>query len=279
MITETQLKILEALKTYRYLTVRQMVKLGLYASEKKLRERVLSILKKPPQQLIKAVDFGFVAGKGRLPQLHHLTKKGALLLADFERVGINEIPYPVGSAQFSRDYFHRVEFISLHIALRQYAEATGQEVIFFDAYFDTQGNQRQRNSQLVRATQVQLAGKTIVPDGNFLLSMNDGQKRLFTLELHRGSDTQRIIEQLENHARMIEQDLLQKKYGHPFSNYVLSVYENPATMKAVQMRFNTSPLLSKHSQHFLLNTSEVLQGSFAEGWHYSNNSKTDILCK
>lgn len=270
MISESQLNTLEALKVYRYLTTRQIVNMGIYGSEKKLRDRVIARLKQ--LQLIKSADFGSIAGKGRLPHIHYLTQKGALLLADLHRVSIDDIPYPV-KIQFSRDYFHRVKFVDLHIALRRYAQDTGQDLLFFDAYFDTQGNQRQRNSQLIRATQVQLEGKFIVPDGNFSLLMKDGQTRLFSLELHRGNDTKRIIEQLKNHARLIEQDLLPTKYAHPFSNYVLSVYENPQIMRAVQSRVPETPLLSEYSEHFLFNAAETLEGDFSEGWHYFDESE------
>lgn len=277
ILSETQHKILDSLLRYRYLSVRQMVHLGIYSSEKKLRERVLSKMKAPPNPIIKAADFGFIAGKGRLPHLYYLTKKGALLLADYHRTGIDSISYPIGSVQFSRDYFHRVEFISLHIALRQYAEAKGLNIEFFDAYFDTQGNQRQRNSQLVRATQVQLNNKTIVPDGNFRLAMQDGKKRLFTLELHKGSDTQKIIQQLENHALIINKDLLREKYHHPFSHYVLSVYDNVDTLKAVQNRFSTSPLLSRRKKHFAFNTSEAVEGDFSQGWQYASGQAFSVF--
>lgn len=225
LINSSQIKAIESLKIYRYLTASQMVRLGIYKTEKGLRDKILSKLKAQPYPLIKSVDFGFVAGKGRLPQLHYLTKRGALTLADLHGVGLDTIPYPIGAVQFSRDYFHRTEFINLHIALRQYAERTGQEVDFFHSYFDSTGNQRQKNSQLIRDTQVQLNGETLIPDGNFRLAMHDGQSRLFTLELHKGTNTNKILAQLENHARIIESGLLANKYQHPFDNYVLSVYD------------------------------------------------------
>ncbi len=277
ILNNNKIKTLESFRTYRYLTARQMVKLGIYKTEKGLRDKILSKLKAKPYPLIKSVDFGFVAGKGRLPQLHYLTKRGALTLADLHGVGLDEVPYPIGAVQFSRDYFHRTEFISLHIALRQYAEATGQEVEFFHSYFDSTGNQRQKNSQLVRDTQVQLNGETIIPDGNFRLAMSDGQKRLFTLELHKGTNTKKIIAQLENHARIIEEGLLADKYQHPYDNYVLSVYDHEGTMKAVQRRFDESPLLSHNAEHFGFNTSQQVQKSFPRGWQYNTATPYRIL--
>ena len=198
ILNERQALALESLRTYRYLTVKHMVKLGVHSNDKRVREKVLAPLKAGKHPLIKAEDFGFVAGKGRLSAIHYLTSRGALVLADYLATGVDDIPYPTGQVQFSRDYFHRIEFIDIHIALRQWAKSAGHGVEFFHSYYNSTGNQRQANSQLIRDTQIKLDnGETLVPDGNFLLDMADGQRRLFTLELHKGTNTARIIEQLE----------------------------------------------------------------------------------
>lgn len=277
MINDSQLKALEALKTFRYLTVKQFVKLGIYKSEKGLRDKVLARLRLEPYPLISSTDFGFVAGKGRLESVHCLTKRGALVLADLDRVGLEAIPYPTGAIQFSRDYEHRLEFISLHIALRQYAERTGQTVDFFHSYFDSVGNQRQKNSQLIRSTQVFLGSKAIIPDGNFRLAMLDGQTRLFSLELHKGNNTAKILEQLENHAVLIEKELLPKKYNHPFDNYVLSVYDHQGTLEAVKKRFQDSARFKQYQAHYAFNLWEVAQTDFAQGWHYCDGQAFNVF--
>lgn len=271
IINDTQVRILEALARYRFLTNRQLVTLGLYKTEKSLREKVLPRLKGTSQPLMKSMDFGFVAGKGRLPQVHYLTKRGALVLAELHQVSLDVIPFFVGAIQFSRDYFHRIEFISLHIAVRQYAQQTGQTVEFFHNYFDSSGNQRQANSQLIRDTQVTLHGKTIIPDGNFRLAMNDGQRRLFSLELHKGNHTKRILAQLTHHAQIVEQGLLADKYQHPFDHYVLSVYDHAGTMQAVKQRFLTTPAFYEHQPGFLFATVEAVETDFAQAWTLANN--------
>lgn len=277
ILNDSQIKVLEALKVYRYLTVKQLVRLKVYGSEKGLRDKVLSRLRLEPYPLIASADFGFVAGKGRLESVHCLTRRGALALADLDGVGIETIPYPTGAIQFSRDYEHRLDFISLHIALRQYAERTGQSVEFFHSYFDSVGNQRQKNSQLIRATQVFLRNKAIIPDGNFRLAMLDGQTRLLSLELHKGNNTAKILEQLENHAVLIEKELLPNKYNHPFDNYVLSVYDHHGTLEAVKKRFQDSPRLSDYKAHYAFNVWEVAQADFAQGWHYCDGQRFPIF--
>ena len=277
ILNDTQINTLEALEKYRYLTAQQFVEIGLFKNQKQARDKYLSLLKRKRNPPIKAVDFGFVAGKGRLPQIHHLTQYGAEILADLQGVDIEKIRYPVGAVQFSRDYFHRVEFISLHIALRRYAEHTGQAVEFFHSYFDSTGNQRQKNSQLIRDTQVKLFNKNIVPDGNFRLDMQDGEKRLFTLELHKGRHTKTIIKQLETHAQLIEQELLPEKYNHPNDNYILSVYDTAGTMEAVKRRFLDSKLLSEYKDYYIFNTVEHISKGFSNNWHYFNNEPFSIF--
>ena len=277
ILSNTQLNTLEALKTFRYLTTKQLVKIGIAQTEKSIRDKILPRLRVKPYPLIKSADFGFVAGVGRLPQLHYLTKRGALALADLHGVGLDQIPYPIGTIQFSRDYFHRVAFIDLHIALEQYAQQTEQTVCFFHSYFDSSGNQRQANSQLVRDTQVRLNNETIIPDGNFMLKMQDGEKRLFTLELHRGNNTKRIIQQLETHARLIENECLPEKYKHPYDNYVLSVYDHQGTQHAVQRRFLENKRLNAFQAHFGFNHLDHLQADFSQLWQYANKQAFSVF--
>lgn len=276
-MNESQIKTLEALQTYRYLTARQLVHLGAYRTEKGLRDRVLYPLKAQTNPLITSVDFGFVAGKGRLESVHCLAKRGALTLADLHGVGLESIHYPIGAVQFTRDYFHRLEFISLHIALRQWASTNGQEVEFFHSYFDSTGNQRRQNSQLIRDTQVSLHGKAIIPDGNFRLAMTDGQKRLFTLELHKGNNTGRILEQLENHAHLIGLELLPKKYQHPHDNYILSVYDHAGTLEAVKRRLQDSDLLREYLNYYAFALVDDLKADFSSGWHYATGEAFTVF--
>ena len=270
---------LETLEQYRYLTASQFVEIGIFSNVKQARDIYLSRMKRKRHALINAVDFGFIAGKGKLPQIHHLTKYGAEALAEYRGVELNKIRYPVGKVQFSRDYFHRVEFISLHIAFRKYAERTSQGVDFWHSYFDSKGNQRQKNKQLIRDTQVKLYNQTIVPDGNFRLDMKDGESRLFTLELHKGTNTKRIIKQLENHARLVELELLPDKYDHPHDNYILSVYDHAGTLEAVKRRFLDNKKLAEYKDYYIFNTVENLMNDFSSGWVYFNSEKFEVFKK
>ena len=272
ILNERQALILESLNIYGYLTVKQLVKIGVYHTEQGIRDKIIYKLKSKPHPLVKVAEFGFMPKKGRLAGVHFLTPKGAKVLAEYLDIDPEKIHYPKGQVQFTRDYFHRIEFIDLHIVIRQWVKVKGYDLDFFHSYYKSQGNQRQKNSQLVRDTQVRLEGNTIIPDGNFRLKMENGTSRLFTLELHRGTHTQRIFEQLEAHANIIEQDLLAQKYDHPNANYVLSVYENSGIMESAKKKLMSSPEFADNfKDHYAFNTVENLKKDFSKSWKYADN--------
>jgi hypothetical protein len=123
LISPSQQDALEALATYRFLTVKQFVRLGISSSEASLRNNTLADLKtrryrspltgKTAPAIISA-DLGRWQ---KLPFVHHLTEVGADLLADLWKVDPGEVPYPVGGAQFGKQFFHRIAQVDFHIAV------------------------------------------------------------------------------------------------------------------------------------------------------------------
>lgn len=269
LISEKQLQVLEQLSIYKYLTSKQLFRMGIYSSEKVTRDLALTPLKKSPLNYIKAVDFGFYPSKGRLHSIHHLTKKGALFLEETSREE-GKVFYPKGKVDFSRDYFHRTQFIDLHIALRQWAEATGQEVLFFDSYFES--SKDRQGKKFVASTQVQLFNRSVTPDGNFCLLMADQQKRLFTLELHRGNNLEKIKAQLYRHSQIFENNLLADKYNHPFNHYILSVYEDEKTLRNIKRAIQEESFLKDYTKCFLFSTLDSAIEFFSKSWHYADNT-------
>lgn len=110
LISPSQQDALEALALYRFLTVKQFIRLGISKSESSLRNNTLYDLKtrryKSPVtgNAIVAADLGRWQ---KLPFVHHLTEVGADLLADLWKIAPSEVPYPIGGAQFGKQFFHR----------------------------------------------------------------------------------------------------------------------------------------------------------------------------
>lgn len=181
-----------------------------------------------------------MAGVGRLHSVSTLTKAGANVLAEVDRVEPEAIYFPAVGVQYSRDYAYRRAFVDCHIALNEWARDNGAEVEFFDRYFLAEGgNHSDGADALVRReyqTRIVLSGAIIIPNGVFSFTQGETE-RLCVLEIHQGRETKKIFEQLSNHIRAIECAAVRTKYEKREPNFVLSVYEHRETMEAVKRRF------------------------------------------
>lgn len=225
--SDRQLMVLEALETYRFLTVKQMVRLGISKSETSLRDKILRPLKTRRNAPIKAYDLGRWQ---QLPHIYVLTNQGAKDLADYRQVPVSDIRWPVGGAQFSRTFHHRIAQVDFHIAFRQWAEAVGAEIEFVHMDFDKKGSQRSGGA--IPLTRINLGhGQYIISDGIFSFSIN-GQRMLYCLEIHNHTDTTRIINQLMAYAPALEKQIIARMYELNMQPMILSVLmRNPAKDK------------------------------------------------
>ena len=284
LISPSQQDALEALALYRFLTVKQFVRLGISKSESSLRNNTLHDLKsrryKSPVtgktgNAIVAADLGRWQ---KLPFVHHLTEVGADLLADLWKVAPSEVPYPVGGAQFGKQFFHRIAQVDFHIAVRLWAKANDAEIHLADMDFDKIG--AQRTGGMVAKTKVQIDQHSfIIPDGIFGLVAND-TPFLFALEVHDETDTGYIVRQLMRHGNALMNGSLAKKYHQETSNFVLSVMEetrhtsNDAAneeaaqkrVKAVQTRMLRQPYFQSFQQGYFFNTIHQVRRDIREGW-------------
>lgn len=272
-------RVLEALATYHYLTGRQLVALDVSKSVKSLKNNILPRLTRPRCPLIHIHEFGIPDPRmGRLPRIFCLTDRGAQTTADLLGCAPSEIAYPKGGVKFTHDYFHRVGFIDLHIRFRQWAEQVGAPVSFFTSYFEKTGAQRSTfRSQSVNRVELPPDPNSwnfIVPDC-LCRFQHGGQDRLCAIELHRGTHSQRIIEQLERHLVALQEGVISEKFDHPFANAVLSVHETEATFLAAQKWFAERP--NQFLPAFAFTTLAAIEQDFAGGWVRANGQPSGIF--
>ena len=118
-------------------------------------------------------------------------------------------------------------------------------------------------------------GDEIVPDLNFRLQMADGEKRLFTFEYHRGKDAGKILRQLEQHVQALRDGVLSERYKHPYSHFVLSVYEHPNVLENATQRLNALPRFEEDfGAHFLFNTIDEMKADFPDSWRQLDGSQS-----
>jgi hypothetical protein len=272
-LSEGHLQVLEHLHTYRFLTVPQMLRLGI-ATNKYTLSRYLTRLSRGNRPFTAWTDFGNLPKIGRLPRIHYLLKRGAKALAEVWRVEEREINYPRGVRIFSRDYFHRVNTVDFHIALRSFAAKNGFEMDFFHTYFDYIGVNRSNNPKRKKRktlTWVPLGEGYLVPDINFGVTDATGKPWVCTTEIYRGFATGRVHQQLKKHLYALHEQSISKAYSYPRAVRILAVCENDNAMTAVMKRIRGDRLFSESERFFLFSTLKWIQMDFAGGWvHYSD---------
>lgn len=264
-------KALEALAIYRYLTVKQIVRLGIAASDTVARDHVLKKLKAGRYPLIGTKDFGRWPGYGRLPHIHYLTARGVKYLAQVDGVCESTILYPKGGVQFTRDLFHRIGTIDIHIGLRLWAAQNGYDIIEADLYFDKKAPSR--GQAQICASRLELGVKGMIePDGIFILKRGETIVPIIA-EMHHSGNTGRIAEQLNKHAYVIYTGAIRQKYGINVNPIVLSVHEKKHIMLSVQKRLKGAEGFDAFMKGFVFNTVEQIRDKFSKGWSYADQTQ------
>lgn len=267
-------EILKALSEYRYLTTNQMLDLGI-AKDRGHLGKVLSGLlsvgkvddkKQRRAKEIGELDFGVKVGKGRLPRMYYLTKRGAELL-EFVRPELAPVPYPPRVVQFAPDYEHRVRTINFQIILNQWASVNDQEVVWFRRYYDWwPASQKARQHPVTR---IGLEHKNIIPDAIFLLKDANNIERLCAFELANGMDTGRVVDQMREYCRGLDQGKINQAFDYGKKAVrILYVFEHPRLLELVQAKAMRDGWLQQYAAHFFLKTcDECTFLNLRETWH------------
>ena len=161
---ESELKILESLARYKYLTTKQMMTLKILSQRANLYPRLKNLLD-GKKALIKKNVFG-VSAQGRLEDFYFLTNYGKDFLIENLDQEQEEIKLPTGtSSLFSRDYKHRLECINFYIYFDLWAKENHINIIMLNYYFDKVGdNRKNKNLRALNRIEVEQTGGYIIPD-------------------------------------------------------------------------------------------------------------------
>lgn len=276
IINERQLRILESLARYTYLTTDQLVRLGIASHTRNVRDRYLRPLVQRRRPLVGYADFH--DGLKRLPRIQFLTQHGVEILKEAHQGALSDFYYPKGKVQFTRDYHHRVETIDCAIAFDLWAQETEQEIDLLEFYFQHDGSQRGKSPKSISKVEVQLPEQTLVADIVLRINMQDGESRLFVLELNRQPKAERLVEEIKQHVKAIDQGLYDKKYSHPFSHRVLSVFKHPKTMQSVIEELSQDEVfLAEYQENFLFADWESFLRDFPASWSFCDDAKSTLF--
>lgn len=278
-IKDKEIKILEALATYKYLVPYQLVKLGTIGHPKTV-ERYLKSMREQSKPLIKFKRWGWERGIGNRHTFYTLTARGAEVLAEYHECPVAEIDYPKGKLSFENDYFHRLNTIDTQIAIRQWAAHSGAQIELFDTYLNSTGSQRQNragtNGKLQNKTRTDYRDGFFVPDGVCLLE-HGGKRRLMGIEIHNRNKTYRILEQLQTHMASLEESALSIAYGHDKANFVLSVFEEEGTMRSTIKAFRQAEDFANFIQLFHFATVDGVREDIKNAWIDGNGQPVKII--
>ncbi|WP_455756425.1 hypothetical protein [Sulfurimonas sp.] len=274
---ESQVKLLEYLARFKYLTVSQMHKLNVLKNRSGIYQ-IIKPLKDKKNNLIDLKNFGVAPVHGKLESFYFLTKQGVDVLVN-DLYYEDDVKYTVGTTTlFSRDYFHRKFTIEFHINLYQFIkENDNAELVFADYYFDKLGSNRVKgNLRAKNHIPIEQTGGYIIPDMIFKFSL-DNRDYLFLFEQHNGKDTKKLIRQLESYLLILETGAASIKYQFDKSIRVIIVFEYESIKSALIKRLKNTKEFSTFHNFFILKTNEEIDNDFFNNWSLINGEKTNFI--
>jgi len=256
-LSDKNIEIMELLAIYKFLTISQMVRLGVSEHKESIR-RMLKRFNSTPKGLIAKKSFPVHYEKGRLEDIYSLTKKGAYFLADVKDLEFNKIEYATGKKLFFHDYAHRIATIDYHIQLREVLKEKNQTLDFIEFYFQKEGNNSTKNSKerLRAKTRIDFVdGGHITPDIIYKYSDQE-EDYLFCVEILMDQDTNRALEQIDNHIVAITQGAVSDKYDFKRDNRVIYVFAENSTKDAIEKKFLNDSKYVKWVKYFIFSQYE-----------------------
>lgn len=266
-MTPIESGILQNLSVFHFLTREQIIRLGIAKDPKHLGD-ILRRLDR--HKLISTLSWGVYPGLGRLPQMYHLTRKGADTLAAFLRHEHVRPPYIRGHPKFQLDHLHRRACVDMHIALVQWAAQHSLDIERLITYYAPKPN----------TTRIDLKGiGSFFPDALLVLRKQDKSPALFAIEIcmdRNGTDRARIARQLENHRKAIELGALGDTLGVPRGNRVLAIFDNKAGMDSIRKTLVNDPLYAPCRTLFLFGLLDTIRENFGGNWDSLSEQQVNL---
>lgn len=260
-----QWRVLQALYHYRFLTVDQMIRLGLSKNPKSLRDKTLFALRH--HECIQSEKIGSF-----LPDLHHLTAKGQDILCEVE--GVEKRTVPNKKVPFSAIFApHRFAQVDFQIGLHQWAESRGDAELVLELQ-DFLRDPAFGKSYPKASTELHVPSlsRPVIPDSTFAVALTNGKSAMYLVEIHRSSQTKVVTDQLARYFEVIKSGVARQKYGINVNPIICSVHHQPPVLENVKQRLRQHPEFAAFKSNFVFHRLDSLQSAFAENWHFADDS-------
>lgn len=269
VIKPIQERILAGLAHYKFLTATQMecLKVGhknwVYVELRGLEKGGFT----------KSVQYGVGTRNGvKTEKLHFLTPKGAKLYAgSVKGVSMEQVKHPKShNSIVKNDLAHRISMINTQISYDRWTGQNEFETVFFDTYFDTVGNNRnkEKGGALRPKTRLDFGGGNFADPDGILLYDTGSKKKLWILEVFNGNDSGRVVKQLRGICYAILHGITADKYGLKLPERALITFEHEPNMKASIERMNADPYFKMDGieGYFYFGLAEKIWGDFGKNW-------------
>ena len=269
-ITESQIRVLESLAEFKFLTVAHMQTLGVQSHAQNIRTSVRALER---SAYIGVRDLGALPTYGRLKKIFYLKNKGKKFLVDHDIMEEESIRIPSekGRKIVERDYKHRLSVIDAHIALNRWLKNfEDTAIVHRSSYFDQHGSQR--NNDTVKHNKVILSeGKKeyIIPDFLAVYRINNNTHAI-ALEQHNGKDTKKLLKQISAYCTAIENGSISDHLNIQKAVRILVVFEHESIMQATIARLDEVEGIRDFGNHFYFKTG--VETNFNE-WFDVNGEK------
>lgn len=265
-LSPQQFHVLEALGHYRFLTVEQMLCLGISTNAKSLREKTLFALRY--HKCIHSEKIGAF-----MPDVHHLTKKGAQLLTllhGAEIDGATNVKKQSFSPLFARHRFAQVDF---QIAVNQWAVRRGDAELLLELQdFICEPKAGRTKPKPTTELVVPELVNTVIPDGTFVVGLNTGPIAAYLVEIHRSTQSKAVTEQLAKYCNVIKSGVVEQKHGFKVNPIICSVHHQDSVLKSVKTRLNAHAGFETFKRNFVFHRLEDINSNFTGGWHFADDA-------
>lgn len=281
-LSNQQWLVIEQLARFQYLTVSQMVRLGITNSPGYLRGELLPGLCQKRPKLVNKARFAPLPSIGSLEHVYWLTKAGATELATYSQQDLEETIFPRYGLRYTQDYFHRKATVDFTIGFYQWCQRH-QDISdsLFQYYFQfLKGrNNHSVNKVYFRPTQKLPTGhpRSVVPD--VIMSFSKGSRRVLCIgEIHLTNDPKAIVNQLDRHMTALDQGIYHEAFPGHNEIHILSVYNSVKTFKAVIKRLLDVDDFEHFSEIYHFNILKNVKSEF-QGWIRKNGTKSKIFMR
>lgn len=226
-----QQRIILALARYKYLTRKQLGRLGADTSNSNINDDCKDLEIGKQIGVVDTPTFGFI---------HFLLPRGAANATRYDRdiPSVHHLKSVPKRKKLESYWMHRIYTVSYQIELDLSAKKEGLTTSFYVRDFDALSDD-DKDAGLRRATRVVFNGMNLEPDLIFGI-----KNRLFVLETENETDSDRSVKKMKKHCTALDERLFGKrnnrvsKDGKTLLHRCLFVFTHEADMKATMARAN-----------------------------------------